>query len=546
MIKQYTKKYGTALKLGIGVLSVAVGAFFILNMGGCSVSCAAGSNLTSLQSGACDSDNDGISDNQDNCVNAYNPTQADADNDKEGDACDSNSDSDSDEISDSQDNCPLNWNPDQTDRNNDGIGDICNIKEAFSISDHSTRNQYKFAGTTDIEFFQDNNRTFMVIGGSGEDGFSLFQSINSTSNSAQFLNRQNISKSSASAHNLDGLTDMATLSIGGRTYLFTAAFDDHGISAYLLDGIRLVHRGKINHGDNQAKLNRTGRLVGATVGNNSYLFIMNAVGGGVQNNAISVIKATKNGEALTMQQVHHLPDNNNILLFDANRMTTAQIGNRHYLFATASDTDASSDTHDGISIFEIANNGTLTHRLNISDADSTNFDDFFDIKVAQVGNRHWIFAGGAKGLSVIQLSADGNTLSYTDTLLQNTHAFRLIDSTTDTDLPLRDVRYLTVIPSSVANRAYVLLASSYYGRQYYDDDGNVHSDTSHGMALFDFDVSSTPQLRTAASIADNDNRLLHSAVALDSIKVGFGHLAAVAVERNIEEQGFTVWSLNIR
>ena len=57
-----------------------------------------------------DKDNDGISDNTDNCPNVYNPSQKNSDNDTFGDACD---------------NCPFIDNPSQADEDKDGIGDIC-------------------------------------------------------------------------------------------------------------------------------------------------------------------------------------------------------------------------------------------------------------------------------------------------------------------------------------------------------------------------------------------------------------------------------------
>lgn len=57
-----------------------------------------------------DTDDDGVPDTTDNCINTPNPDQADADGDGVGDACD---------------NCPANANPGQEDQDGDGVGDVC-------------------------------------------------------------------------------------------------------------------------------------------------------------------------------------------------------------------------------------------------------------------------------------------------------------------------------------------------------------------------------------------------------------------------------------
>lgn len=64
------------------------------------------------QGDACDSDadNDGVLNSSDNCPLTYNPGQEDTDQDKFGDACD---------------NCPMDKNTRQEDTDNDGIGDAC-------------------------------------------------------------------------------------------------------------------------------------------------------------------------------------------------------------------------------------------------------------------------------------------------------------------------------------------------------------------------------------------------------------------------------------
>jgi len=66
-----------------------------------------------------DIDNDGITDDVDNCPNDENPDQADADSDGVGDTCD---------------NCPNDVNPDQVDADSDGVGDACEVVDAKGVT----------------------------------------------------------------------------------------------------------------------------------------------------------------------------------------------------------------------------------------------------------------------------------------------------------------------------------------------------------------------------------------------------------------------------
>ena len=80
-----------------------------------------------------DSDNDGLTDDVDNCPSIANPDQQNSDNDDDGDVCDNcpfldnsdQADSDFDEVGDVCDNCPSDTNADQADGDIDGIGDAC-------------------------------------------------------------------------------------------------------------------------------------------------------------------------------------------------------------------------------------------------------------------------------------------------------------------------------------------------------------------------------------------------------------------------------------
>ena len=70
-----------------------------------------------------DTDQDTISNKDDNCPFSYNPGQEDLDSDGEGDVCDD--DIDGDGVINIVDNCMLVYNPGQEDVNDDGIGDAC-------------------------------------------------------------------------------------------------------------------------------------------------------------------------------------------------------------------------------------------------------------------------------------------------------------------------------------------------------------------------------------------------------------------------------------
>jgi hypothetical protein len=83
-----------------------------------------------------DSDNDGINNTCDNCVNVYNYTQYDCDTNGLGDVCDPDTiDPDDDKIDVHCDNCPDAHNPAQTDTDGDQIGDACDDDNDGILSD---------------------------------------------------------------------------------------------------------------------------------------------------------------------------------------------------------------------------------------------------------------------------------------------------------------------------------------------------------------------------------------------------------------------------
>ncbi len=97
------------------------------------ISSSSGSSSISIMSEPCpcdDIDQDRVCDEDDNCVDIYNPDQNDADGDLMGDVCDPCpddpfNDEDADGLCAPDDNCPVDYNPDQIDADGDGTGDVC-------------------------------------------------------------------------------------------------------------------------------------------------------------------------------------------------------------------------------------------------------------------------------------------------------------------------------------------------------------------------------------------------------------------------------------
>lgn len=87
-----------------------------------------------------DADGDGIADDEDNCVNVYNPGQFNSDQDPLGNVCDncptvrnhSQADTDGDLIGDECDNCPDVANDAQEDADGDKVGDVCDNCEGLA------------------------------------------------------------------------------------------------------------------------------------------------------------------------------------------------------------------------------------------------------------------------------------------------------------------------------------------------------------------------------------------------------------------------------
>ncbi len=144
-------------------------------------------------------------------------------------------------------------------------------------------------------------------------------------------------------------------------------------------------------------------VTAALVDGTMYLF---AAGG--TDSGVSVFSVAANG---TLANVNNVTDNPTLRLHSASAVTTAVIGNNTYLFVTGF-------SDDGVSVFSVAADGTLTNVDNVFDDGTLQLDGAWDATTAVIGGFTYLFVTGLfdHGVSVFLVAANG-TLSMSTTSL---------------------------------------------------------------------------------------------------------------------------------
>ncbi|MEL7469966.1 MAG: hypothetical protein AAFN27_16040 [Pseudomonadota bacterium] len=167
----------------------------------------------------------------------------------------------------------------------------------------------------------------------------------------------------AGSFNLSNLNAIESLEVGGTTYVF-AGGTDNGISSFSIDGA-----GQLTHADDAT-----------------------------------------DSSAINITQVYGL--------------STASIddgagGLNHFVFAVSDGAGENEDDDDGISVFQVASDGTMTNVDNVIDAGSLEINNPRDVETVQVDdgaggvNTFVVVGGNDDGLSVFSVASNG-TLTNTD------------------------------------------------------------------------------------------------------------------------------------
>lgn len=192
-----------------------------------------------------------------------------------------------------------------------------------------------------------------------------------------------------------------TVQIGDATFVYVAGLHDDGISAFGLRVDGSVTSLQNIRDNDQLNLAGAANFASAKVGGTSYLYVNAA-----RDDGISVFRINPSG---TLTNIQNIQDSDLLELNDtAGRMSVATVGAKSFLIASGKD-------DNGISVFEISGNGTLTNTYNVTDDSELNLNDAMDIAAETVGGRTFIFVASEDndGISAFELHADG-TLTNTD------------------------------------------------------------------------------------------------------------------------------------
>jgi VCBS repeat-containing protein len=163
-----------------------------------------------------------------------------------------------------------------------------------------------------------------------------------------------------------------------------------------------------NVGDNATlQLGGASYVTTAVVGDTTYVFVTGKGGG---DNAVSVFSLGDDG---TLTNVFNVADNNTTNLGGAFALTTAVVGDTTYLFVCGVN-------DSGVSVFSVGADGSLTNTANVGDSATLQLSLSVDVETMVVGGTTYLFADGVNdnGVSVFAVGANG-TLTNVDNVIDN-------------------------------------------------------------------------------------------------------------------------------
>lgn len=197
------------------------------------------------------------------------------------------------------------------------------------------------------------------------------------------------------------------LSVGGQTFVYVAGYLDDGISINKLDASGNLSFVSSTIDVGATKLDGVANFATASFGSTRYLYAAGAL-----ENGINTFKVGNDGSLAFVGSV--VDDATLEFANNEGEMTVVQKGGKQFLIAPG-------QTDDGVSVFELKSNGSLSNVANVSDTATIALNGAYATTSLTTATDTFVFVGGRvdNGVSAFKLGADGS-LTETDTIFNST------------------------------------------------------------------------------------------------------------------------------
>src|SRR4029077_8820312 len=262
-------------------------------------------------------------------------------------------------------------------------GSLTNV---FNIDDTATLQLRGFLSLATADY---GGATYLFAGSGHEGGVSLF----AVGNDGSLANTANIPDDATL--NLNGVQSVGTATIGGATYFFATGYSgDSGVSGVSVGpGGTLTNVFNYPYYDPVAPLWYVTDMATTVVGGNTFLGLSDYYG-------VDALVVNADG---SLTGVTHVADNAILNLKDTQTVTTALVGTTTYLFSAGY-------TDNGISVFSLGSDGSLTNVANISDDATLNLGGVYHLTTMVHDATTYLLAVGFSdgGMSAFAVGTDGS------------------------------------------------------------------------------------------------------------------------------------------
>ncbi len=332
--------------------------------------------------------------------------------------------------------------------------------------------------------------------------------------------------------NLQSVTSMTTAVISGAIYLFTAATHDDGIGVFSVSAGGVLNQVDAVNDNGTLYLDGVRGLTTAVISGTTYLFATGATDDGV-----SVFSVSDGG---ILNNVDNVGNNNTLHLEKPNLVTTTKYFGATYLFVGGSDNHQGSNGNQGISVFSVSDAGVLTNVNNVADNSILKLNTIFGMTTATFGLLNYLFIGAGHpddGISVFSILPD-STLTNVDNVSDNS-TLRLNGLSNLKIASISGTTYLFALGFSddgisVFSVSPLGILTSVYN--FFDPNVNLHKPRglevvpmggttflfatgSIDDGLVGFSVSSDGSLTTLINISDDETLTLDGASVIESVTV---------------------------